>query len=76
MESAARSLKLRVQSVKVQGQSDFENAFRAAVKVRAQALITIRTPLINDQRKQIADLAVRAACQRSTMNMPMSRLTA
>ena len=55
-----RSLKLRVQSVKVQGQSDFQNAFRAAVKVRAQALITIRTPLITDQRKQIADLAVKS----------------
>jgi putative ABC transport system substrate-binding protein len=60
MQSAARSLELQLQSVKVRGLNDFENAFRAAGKARAQALITIRTPLINNQRKQVADLAIKS----------------
>ncbi|MBI3001524.1 MAG: ABC transporter substrate-binding protein [Deltaproteobacteria bacterium] len=58
MQNAARSLALQLQSLEVRNPNDFENAFRAAGKARAQALITIRTPLINDQRKQIADLAI------------------
>jgi putative ABC transport system substrate-binding protein len=60
MEVAARSLDLRLQSLEVRGANDFENAFRAAGKARVEALITIRTPLINDQRKRVADLAVKS----------------
>jgi len=60
MEIAARSLTLQLKPLEVRGPNDFENAFRAAGKARAQALITIRTPLINDQRKQIADLAIKS----------------
>jgi putative ABC transport system substrate-binding protein len=60
MEIAARSLDLRLQSLEVRGPNDFENAFRAAVKARVGALIPIRTPLINDQRKRIADLAIKS----------------
>ena len=60
MQSAARSLGLQLHSLEVRGPNDFENAFRAAGKARAQALITIRTPLFNNHRKQIADLAIRS----------------
>ena len=60
MQSAARSLGLQLQSVEVQGPNDFENAFRTAGKARAHGLITIRTPLINNQRKQVADLAIKS----------------
>jgi putative ABC transport system substrate-binding protein len=60
MEIAARSLDLRLQFLEVRSSNDFENAFRAAGKARAEALITIRTPLINDQRKRVADLAVKS----------------
>ncbi|MGE5306109.1 MAG: ABC transporter substrate-binding protein [Alphaproteobacteria bacterium] len=60
MQSTARALDLQLQSLEVRGPNDFENAFRAAAKARAQALITIRTPIINDQRKQIADLAIKS----------------
>jgi putative ABC transport system substrate-binding protein len=60
MQSTARALDLQLQSLGVRGPNDFENAFRAAGKARAQALITIRTPLINDQRKQVADLAIKS----------------
>jgi putative ABC transport system substrate-binding protein len=59
MQSTARALALGLQSLEVRGPNDFENAFKAAGKARAQGLITIRTPLINDQRKQLADLAIR-----------------
>jgi putative ABC transport system substrate-binding protein len=59
MQSAARSLKLQPQSLEVRAPKDFESAFRAAAKARAQALITIRTPLINNQRKQVTDLAIK-----------------
>ena len=59
MQSEARALDLQLQSLEVRGPNDFENAFRAAGKARAQALITIRNPLINNQRKQIADLTVK-----------------
>jgi putative ABC transport system substrate-binding protein len=60
MEIAARSLDLRLQSLEVRGANDFESAFRAAGKARAEALITIRTPLINAERKRVADLAVKS----------------
>jgi len=60
MQSAARSLGLQLHSLEVRGPNDFESAFRAAGKARAQALITIRTPLFNNHRKQIADLAIRS----------------
>jgi putative ABC transport system substrate-binding protein len=60
MQSAVRSLKLQLQSLEVRGPNDFESAFRAAGKARVGALITIRTPLINDQRKRVADLAVKS----------------
>jgi len=59
MQSTARSLNLQPHSVEVRAPKNFENAFRAAAKARAQALITIRTPLINDQRKQVVDLAIK-----------------
>ncbi|MBI4528220.1 MAG: ABC transporter substrate-binding protein [Deltaproteobacteria bacterium] len=60
MQNVARALDLQLQSLEVRDPNDFENAFRAAGRARAQALITIRTPLIVNQRKQIADLAVKS----------------
>jgi len=59
MLSVARPLALQLQSVDVRGPNDFENAFRASGQARAQALITIRTPLINEWRKQVTDLAIK-----------------
>jgi len=59
-ETAARALKLQLQSLEVRGPNpDFEGAFQAAVRGRAGALITIRNPLINRYSKQIADLAIK-----------------
>jgi putative ABC transport system substrate-binding protein len=59
-EAAARSLKIRLQSLEVRGQNpDFEGAFQAAAKGRMSALITIRNALTAFYRRQIAELAVK-----------------
>lgn len=58
-EAAARALKIQLQSLEVRGTNDFEGAFRAAAKGRAQALIVIRNPLHTRHQKQIAELAIK-----------------
>jgi ABC-type uncharacterized transport system substrate-binding protein len=59
-EAAARALKIPLQSLEVRGPNpDFEGAFRAAAKGRANALIMIRSPLLTRHQKQIADLAIK-----------------
>jgi len=58
-EAAARALKITLQSLKVRSSNpDFEGAFRAAAKERVSALITLRTVLLIDNRKRIAELAI------------------
>jgi len=59
MQSAARALSLEVQSLEVRTAKDFVDAFTTATQAHAQALITIRTPLINTQSKQVAELAIK-----------------
>jgi putative tryptophan/tyrosine transport system substrate-binding protein len=59
-EAAARELKIRLQSLEVQGPNpDFEGAFQAAAKGRVSALITVRATVLIPNRKKIADLAIR-----------------
>ena len=58
-ETAARALKIQLQSLEVRGANDFEGAFRAMAKERAQALIVIRNPLHTRHQKQIAELAIK-----------------
>src|SRR6266542_219310 len=59
-EAAARSLKITLQSLEVRGPTpDFEGAFQAVTKERANAVITIRNTLLNRYAKRIADLAVK-----------------
>ena len=58
-DAAARSLKVRLQILEVQGSPpDFPRAFQAAVKGRVSAIITTSTPGLAGYQKQIADLAV------------------
>ncbi len=59
-ETAARSLKIRIQSLDVRGPNpDLQGAFREAVNGRANAVITItNTPLFRNS-KRIADLAIK-----------------
>jgi putative ABC transport system substrate-binding protein len=59
-ETAARALKIELQSLGVRGQNpDFEGAFQTAAKRRVSALITITNSLTSFYRKQISDLAIK-----------------
>jgi len=59
-ETAARALKIPLQSLEVRGpKPDFEGAFQAAAKGRVSALITISNSLINRYLKQIPELAIK-----------------
>jgi putative ABC transport system substrate-binding protein len=60
-EAAARDLKIMLRSLEIQRQNpDFVGAFQAAVKGHVSALITSRNALFVVNRKQIADLAIKA----------------
>lgn len=57
-EAAARSVRLRLQSLQVRGPDpDLAGAFAAAKRERAQALIVVRNPLVDQHRVAIMDLA-------------------
>ena len=59
-ETAGRSLNIQVQSLGVRGQNpDIEGAFKAAVRGRVNALITVTSAPLFVQRKRIADLAIK-----------------
>jgi putative ABC transport system substrate-binding protein len=59
-EAAARALKVQLQSLEVRGPNpDLKGAFQAAANGRANALITIRNPVLSRYRKQIAELATK-----------------
>jgi len=59
-ETAGSALKIQLQSLGVRGPNpDLEGAFQAAAKGRVNALVTINTPVLNRQQKQIVDLAIK-----------------
>jgi len=59
-KAAGRTLKIELQSLGVRGPNpDLEGAFQAAAKGRVNTLVTINTPVLNRQQKQIVDLAIK-----------------
>jgi putative tryptophan/tyrosine transport system substrate-binding protein len=59
-ETAARMLRIQLQSLEVRGPDpDFGAAFQAAAKGRVSAIITITDALLNRYPKRIADLAIK-----------------
>ncbi len=58
-ENAARLLKLEAQSLEVRTPDDVNSALEAAVRGKANALITVEDPLTVNHRKQIADFAAK-----------------
>jgi putative ABC transport system substrate-binding protein len=59
-ELAAGALGVKLQSVDIRSPKDFETSFRAAGKERADAaLMQVSGPLMNSQRKEIVELAVK-----------------
>jgi len=59
VELAAHSLHLKIQYVDVKTPGEFESAFRAAAKARAEAILVLTGPVANSQRTQIAALAAK-----------------
>ena len=60
MELAARAFGVKLQFLDVRSPKDIETAFRAASKGRADAVLVLTAPVIDSQRKQVADLAVKS----------------
>jgi ABC-type uncharacterized transport system substrate-binding protein len=60
LELAAGALKIKLQYLGVFGSKDIESGFRAAGNSRADAILVVAGPVINDHRKQIAELAVKS----------------
>ena len=58
-EAASQSLGLQLQSLEVRRLEDFERAFEAAKRERAQALITSTNPLINAHHARILEFVAK-----------------
>jgi putative ABC transport system substrate-binding protein len=58
-ETAARTLGLSLQSVRVQRPNDLEGAFSSMAHERASALVVLPDPFLASQRTQIIDLAAK-----------------
>jgi putative ABC transport system substrate-binding protein len=60
VELAAGTFGVKLQYLDVLAPKDIETAFRAAGNGRAEAVFVLTGPVINSQRKQIADLAAKS----------------
>jgi putative ABC transport system substrate-binding protein len=58
-DAAAKGFGVQVFYMDVQTQKDIDPAFRAATKKRAEALLVMPTPAMNQYRKQIIDVAAK-----------------
>ena len=59
-QTAARALKIQLQSVEVRGPApDLESAFQALAKSRANALILVSNPIVAPHRERIASVAIK-----------------
>ena len=56
-EVAAQSLGVQLQAAEIRERDDLEPAFAVIKRERAEALFMIRSPIVNDLTKQIANLA-------------------
>ena len=59
-EVTARALGVQLQSLQVRDPGEFQGAFEAATRERADALITLRNPVIVRHRKRITSLALKS----------------
>jgi len=59
-EAAARSVNILLQSLEIRTEKpDFEGAFRTAIKEQVNAIITRRSGLLINNRKRLAELAIK-----------------
>ena len=59
-EVAAQSVGVQLQTVEVKNRDDLEPAFAAIKRDRAEALITVRSPVVNDLAKWILNLEAKS----------------
>jgi len=59
-ELAARAFGVKVQFLDILSPKDIESAFRAAGKGHADGVLVLQSPVINSQRAQVANLAVKS----------------
>ena len=59
-EIAADAFRVKVQYLDVLAPKDIETAFRSASRGRAEAVLVMGSGVLNSQRKQIADLAIKS----------------
>jgi putative ABC transport system substrate-binding protein len=59
MELAAAALRVKLQTLDIRDPRDFETAFRAARKGRADAVLVLGGPVLNSQRTRVVELAVK-----------------
>jgi putative ABC transport system substrate-binding protein len=59
-ELAAGAFRVKLQYLDVLDQKDIESAFRAAGKGRADAVLALTSSVLNSQRTQVTDLAVKS----------------
>jgi putative ABC transport system substrate-binding protein len=60
VELAAAAFGVKLQYLDILGPKDFETAFRAAGKGRADAILVLQSAVLNSQRKEIVDLAIKS----------------
>jgi putative ABC transport system substrate-binding protein len=59
MDAAARSLAVQLLVLEVRGPGDFESAFQAAIRGRANAMMELPNPIFHQNRHRIADFAAK-----------------
>src|SRR5262249_34742473 len=59
-EAAARALGVRLQTIEARDPQEIDRAFGAMTRERVGALVVFRDAICGNQRKQIADLAVKS----------------
>jgi putative ABC transport system substrate-binding protein len=59
-ELAAGAFGVKLQYLDIQNPKEIESVFRAASKGRADAVLMLQSPVLNSQRAQIADLALKS----------------
>lgn len=59
VERVARALGVRIEALQVSGPDDLDNAFQAASKADAEALIVVGFGFLNSHRERIVDLATK-----------------
>src|SRR5262249_17280808 len=59
-EVAAQALGVRLQSLEARDPSEIDRAFAATIRERAEGLVVLVDVMLGNQRKRIADLAVKS----------------